>query len=401
MNIKILSDGGKTMVIKKLEISGIGGIEKLQLEFESGWNVICGANGVGKTIILNIIADTFSLSNRIIKKNAKYEVGEYAISYMNNKHEIVNEKRQIKSFRPEETESMNFQHQGSEYFMYFNANRDIKYQKLSSIPITGTKSVYDSACNATEGIGISDMKGWFVQRCLFSKQEIGISEALLADLNLAKRAFGLLDDTISFYSIDPISSDIILDTYRGQIAFEYLSSGYKMCIYIVIGMIKEIESRFAGNLFKAEEFDGVVLIDEVDLHLHPAWQAKLIKVLKQIFPRTQFICTTHSPSILQSLQAHEIIPLGSDECGNTVIKELNMGAYGLQGWTLEEILTDVMDMPSTTSELFQKTINAFDKAMNDENTTGIKEYYGILDKMLHPDSTLRKLLQIQMAGMEE
>lgn len=400
MNIKILFDGGKTMIIKELGISGIGGIGELQLKFESGWNVICGANGIGKTTILNVITDAFSSSNRIIKKNAKYETGEYNISYMNNDGYFVEKRKQIKTFRPEEKENSNLDYNDTEYFMFFNANRDIQYQKIDNIPIPKNKTAYNSANDAVKGIGIYNMKGWFIQRELFSKQEIGIPEEMHANLNLAKIAFGLLDDTISFSHIDPISSDIILDTPKGKIAFEYLSSGYKMCIYIVIGMIKEIETRFTDNLFKAESFNGVVLIDEIDLHLHPTWQVKLINTLKKTFPRAQFICTTHSPSILQCLFGHEIIPLGSDQNGNTVVKKIELTAYGLQGWTLEEILTDVMEMPNTTSELYKRAIDEFDKAMYEGDIRSIRQQYDILDHMLHPNSIQRKLLQIQMAGLE-
>ena len=125
------------------------------------------------------------------------------------------------------------------------------------------------------------------------------------------------------------------------------------------------------------------------------------KCVKKIFPKCQFIVTTHSPSILQSVEKNEIIPLYSNEEHETCVKELRLGDYGLQGWSLEEILKDVMDMPSTTSVLYKETIRAFDKAMDDEDVPEIKRNYEILNKMLHPNSTLRKLLQIQMAGLEE
>lgn len=130
-------------------------------------------------------------------------------------------------------------------------------------------------------------------------------------------------------------------------------------------------------------------------------QSKLIKALKEIFPRVQFIVTTHSPSVLQTLDRNEIISLGQNSDGDTIVNELNLGEYGLQGWTLEEILQDVMGMPSTTSELYKNTIENFDKAMDDDNIVEIKRNYEILNKMLHPKNTLRKLLQIQMAGLEE
>lgn len=57
------------------------------------------------------------------------------------------------------------------------------------------------------------------------------------------------------------------------------------------------------------DFDGIIMIDEIDIHLHPQWQAKIVNVLKETFPNAQIIATTHSPSVLQTAKAEEIIPL--------------------------------------------------------------------------------------------
>lgn len=138
----------------------------------------------------------------------------------------------------------------------------------------------------------------------------------------------------------------------------------------------------------------------MDLHLHPVWQAGLIKALKEIFPYAQFILTTHSPSVLQTLEKEEIIALGCDIQGNTYLKELNLGRYGLQGWTLEEILKYVMEMPATTSQLYQDTLKKFDEAMNSEDRESILQEYNLLKEMLHPDNPLCKLLSIQVSEWE-
>ena len=135
--------------------------------------------------------------------------------------------------------------------------------------------------------------------------------------------------------------------------------------------------------------------------MHPIWQAELVKALKIIFPKAQFILTTHSPSILQTLEKEEIIALAYDEDRNTCLKELNLGKYGLQGWTLEEILKNIMEMPTTTSKLYQDTLRKFDQAMNMENREEILKQYELLREMLHPDNPLRKLLSIQVSEWED
>jgi predicted ATP-binding protein involved in virulence len=76
-----------------------------------------------------------------------------------------------------------------------------------------------------------------------------------------------------------------------------------------------------GGPIPLGEMEGLVLIDEIDLHLHPKWQLGLIPTLKRVFPRLQFIVTTHSPMVLPGLSREEVVILGTDEGGNVVAQE--------------------------------------------------------------------------------
>lgn len=220
---------------------------------------------------------------------------------------------------------------------------------MSAVISDPKRGSYDNGKMAVEGISADDIKSWFVQRFLFYDKQGSLNEKQKANFEFSKTIFGILDNTVTFKTVAAGSLDIILSTDRGEIYFEYLSAGYKSCIYIILGMIKEIEYRFVEIPIEAKEFDGVVLIDESELHLHPSWQGELIRTLKTIFPQTQFIVITHSPNVLQCLEKDEIIALGKDERGNTIVKKLQLGKFGLRGWTLEEIMKDVMEMPAVTS----------------------------------------------------
>ena len=55
-----------------------------------------------------------------------------------------------------------------------------------------------------------------------------------------------------------------------------------------------------------QQTPGLVLIDEIDVHLHPKWQRQVVRDLKETFPRIQFVCTSHSPFVIQSLDAGEL-----------------------------------------------------------------------------------------------
>ncbi len=98
-----------------------------------------------------------------------------------------------------------------------------------------------------------------------------------------------------------------------ELSLEQLSSGERA----LLSMIVDIASRLAtlNPLLGKEAYkgNGIVLIDEIELHLHPKWQRLVLPALKATFPNVQFIVTTHSPFIVQSLEKDEIINLQNDE----------------------------------------------------------------------------------------
>lgn len=393
------------MKINSLIIDGIGGIKHLDLHFKDGLNVICGANGIGKSTILNVIADAFNAGNPSqLKRNALYTEGKYTLkinTYIDNKSQQREINIVIKSFQPQDFEHIGKWVEDINNFLYFNIDRNINYRALDSVRRDPDRNLGIIGSMAISGVDAYDIKNWFINRYLFKDKSGSLEQQQINNYNIAETTFSVLDNTVKFKTVKADTLDIILSTSNGDIYFEYLSSGYKSCIYIIMGIIKEIEYRNNAHPIDINDFNGVVLIDEIDLHLHPIWQVSLVKALKKIFPHVQFILTTHSPNILQSLEKDEIIALGYDENNNTYVKELNLGKYGLQGWTLEEILQDVMDMPSTSSQLYLDTIKKFDTAMDNEDKDEILKQYHLLKEMLHPNSRLRRLLSIQVAEWED
>ena len=108
------------------------------------------------------------------------------------------------------------------------------------------------------------------------------------------------------------------DGQRMRIPLSQLSDGYKG----VISLVADIAYRMATlnpqlGMDILEKVDGVVLIDEVDLHLHPAWQQKVLNNLTDIFPNVQFIVTTHAPSVINSVKKENIRMLSDGEVVET------------------------------------------------------------------------------------
>lgn len=102
-----------------------------------------------------------------------------------------------------------------------------------------------------------------------------------------------------------------------------LSDGYRNVIKIILDIAARMCILNPYLKEKAlQETPGIVLIDEIDLSLHPTWQKRIIGILKQLFPKIQFICATHSPFIIQSLEEGESItldqPLESEYSGESI-----------------------------------------------------------------------------------
>ncbi len=102
-----------------------------------------------------------------------------------------------------------------------------------------------------------------------------------------------------------------------QVPATWLSQGYQATIAWIADLLGQAFWERQAPV-RADELNALVLIDELDLHIHPSWQVTLLRSLKAAFPRVQFVATTHSPMLLPSLEADEIIRLEQDADGSVV-----------------------------------------------------------------------------------
>jgi hypothetical protein len=113
----------------------------------------------------------------------------------------------------------------------------------------------------------------------------------------------------------------VLDVHghRIRVPATWLSQGYQSLIAWLADFVGHILLE-AGEPLEAADMEGTVLVDEIDLHLHPTWQVRLIPALKKVFPRLQFIATTHSPMVLPALAAEELYLLSQDADGSVTAR---------------------------------------------------------------------------------
>ncbi|MCP4654147.1 MAG: AAA family ATPase [bacterium] len=124
---------------------------------------------------------------------------------------------------------------------------------------------------------------------------------------------------------DRVKGDLVTlrqGTEDVEVPATWLSQGYQSTISWIADLVGWFYFERQEPVPLAE-MEGLVLIDEIDLHLHPSWQADLIPVLKRVFPRLQFVVTTHSPMVLTGLKPEEIVILSQDEDGNVVPEQID------------------------------------------------------------------------------
>lgn len=388
--------------IENVNIKGVGGIINLDLPLKKGVNIICGPNGIGKTTILECISKSFTpFAIKTLKKNASVDEGlvKVTINQNNSKRDIS---YRVREFNPLKNDFGRGDANLYSYIMDFKIYREIHYQEVKSIKRDRVSNNAELANRQNDtGIVADDIKDWFINRYLWETRKGALDNNQKHNFELAKKCFSMVDSNVKFSKVTPDTFDIIVNTNEGDIYYEYLSSGYKSILYMLLGIIKEVEFRFKEPKIKVEDFDGILLIDEIDLHLHPRWQAQIYEAIKKLLPNAQIIMTTHSPHIIQAAQGEEVISLRKCEDGSVGINDLPTMEYGFQGWTVEEILQDVMGLENVKSALYNSMITNFNRALDEDNYESAIECYNILKKMLHPQNSLLKLLRIQMAGMDK
>ena len=139
-------------------------------------------------------------------------------------------------------------------------------------------------------------------------------------------------------------------------SIEQLSDGYKttlaMVMDIAIRMVEANPSKGAAALSAS----GIVLIDELELHLHPSWQQRIIPDLRRTFPNVQFICTTHSPQVLSTVPPESIRTISEE--GR--ISKTSCKTYGAESKRVLEELMLVESRPNIHRAELKKFIRITD-----------------------------------------
>jgi len=169
----------------------------------------------------------------------------------------------------------------------------------------------------------------------------------------------------------PAPLRLILTKNNKSLVINQLSDGEK-CLLAMIGDLAKRLVIANPSLTNPLEGKGIVLIDEIELHLHPQWQREIIPKLQTIFPYCQFIITTHSPQVLSNVNRENIFILEDFK----IIKNTPY-SYGRDS---NSILYDLMNVPKRP-EHTQKIIDQMFDLIEKEDENSIKKAKDLLTQL--------------------
>lgn len=147
----------------------------------------------------------------------------------------------------------------------------------------------------------------------------------------------------------------------------WLSQGYQAMVAWVADLIGHVVLTH-GAAVPLSEMTGLVLVDEIDLFVHPRWQVALIPKLKRIFPRVQFVVTTHSPMVLPGLDREEVFILDQDARGNIVAEQATSSPKLLSGSEIYDLFFGINELYPTEAARAMRTFALF--AADPDRTAG-------------------------------
>ena len=159
-----------------------------------------------------------------------------------------------------------------------------------------------------------------------------------------------------------------------SLPLRYFSDGIKAMLSMTADIayrIALLNPNLGGEAMR--ETPGIVLIDEIDMHLHPSWQRKILASLKKVFPRIQFIVTTHAPAVLANVPRENIIVFSEGKAYPP--------AEHTYGRDVNTILRDVMGTEVRPQEVMEKKA-LFYKALDEGDFSAAEKQLGVLEKIL-------------------
>ena len=424
----------KQMEIQSLELTNFRGIAHANLTLDGKSAVIYGINGMGKSTILQacsvlffrilsmLTASDLGSDSKVKIEDSDIKIGAQAArismqlnidhtvySYFRSAeqngrriHSGMDAKRIVDQFRKlyvgqymsleeEETDESDRERESTRVLVFNESNMPIyasygvnryvsdRRNKVleKDINLAGKLEALRDVFDPT--INFQLFFEWFRGRQEYENSKRVEKESFKdAQLSAVREAIlKIMDNDFSDIKIkiDNEDAQMVAVKHHTELSIAQLSEGEKCVLAMTGDLARKLAIANPGRENPLEG-EGVVLIDEVDLHLHPSWQGRMMPLLFRTFPNIQFIVTTHSPKVLSEIKDEaNIFEIYQD--GNAInVRKQNP----MNGWDINHIMRDFMHTDILNEET-QKLIDEIYNCIENENFDQAEELVDQLAKI--------------------
>ena len=366
-----------------LKLRNFKGIAELDLTLDESLTLLAGVNGVGKTSVLQAL---LAAVTRAWWATSPHDYPQFGFSESVTRAGSTSAEILLEldvpgqapiGLRFDVTERrLHHERSGLRLLtQYCQKNQPsfplVVYYEQYRVPVSGsnwrnvsisskenrTSSLHTTASSPRE------FKAWFFEKEADEGLETRERQNLeYADSELAtvRRLLTQLDNFEAVRSRKPPEKGertLYLEKDGTDIPFDSLSGGEQAFFLLAADLARRLMLESPG--VPIEEAPGIVCIDEIELHLHPAWQKKILKTLMDTFPACQFIVTTHSPQVIGGVEAHHVRLLEPAENGVRTASQ----PIATRGRDSNYVLKGILDTPERDDEV-SKLFDEFDRLVD-------------------------------------
>ena len=366
-----------------LKLRNFKGIAELDLTLDNSLTLLAGVNGAGKTSVLQALLAAvtkawgarpshdypqFRFSERVARAGA---TGAEVMLELGVPDQSPIPLRLVVQERELNPDPAQFR-QLVRYWEKFQPSRPlVVYYEQNRIPVSDSNwrnvsiSSRENRASSLHTTASSprEFKAWFFEK----EADEGLETRERQNLEYADSELATVRDLLTqldnFKAVrsrkPPESSErtLYLEKDGANIPFDSLSGGEQAFFLLAADMARRLMLESPGMPIR--EAPGIVCIDEIELHLHPAWQKKILKTLMDTFPACQFIVTTHSPQVIGGVEAHHVRLLEPAENGIRTISQ----PIATKGRDSNYVLEGVLDTPERDDEV-SKLFDEFDHLLD-------------------------------------
>jgi len=383
------------MRITRLEAKGIGPFEDLNIEFKpkpagmedkAEIHILTGENGTGKSTVLMLLScyadktnDNLILSRFRSKKIVQSVLDEGLVSrfdiysdeserfqsffiYSNQNISTVNYDFTKKVDRIILNKEINARY----LFFAYSGNRELETKNEIKIAEINESPIYDTL-NFRKKINFDTILNWIATNK--AKEAFALLKNNNSSAKKYENSLKKIEDSISNITQKAVEFDIEDQPFRvflkianKSLDFNILPDGLKSIISWLSDLLMRLDRiDWADKSKSILEQNFILFLDEIEVHLHPSWQRKILPVVQDLFPNAQIFISTHSPFVVGSVDGARVYKFKLDENNNSVLDSEYLTE---DGNSYDRILEEIFDIKERFGVGVQKQLDEFYKQRN-------------------------------------